>query len=411
MGTVFLAEDVPLARHVALKVIDAEHAEASLSVLRFQHEARALASVDSPHVVRVYSYGPYNRSFYFAMEHIAGLSLEDLLQKAFAENRPLEVDRVVAILEAVAVGLSAAHAKRIVHRDVKPANVMIEAGTGRAVLIDFGIARAPTAEGTETTSGTPPYMAPEQIRNEPTVGPAADIYALGCMAFELLTGRTVFEHHVSAEDVLKAHLTERPPLASSFRPELVAFDPVLERVLAKDPAERFESATAFAASMVQAARAQLFRSARRERATNTARVLVLASDASLRRTLVRETMRALEGADSSVEFACATNADEAQRAFAAHPTAAVVIDDESALGMGAELIAMLRRMPYGASATMVLVTPDVAARAAPVSRLGAHCLSKPLSVRALSTALRRATPAPPVPAPASEPRRTTAKGW
>lgn len=384
MGAVYLAEDVALRRFVALKVLDPEHAASPELVERFIHEARTIATVESPHVVRIYACGPFGASFYLAMEHVRGELLDKILQRHVDEGKRFDVNWTIAILEAVASGLGAVHAKNITHRDVKPANVVIESESGRPVLVDFGIA---SARGRSASiDGTPEYISPEQVRGDPDIGPSADTYSLACMAFEMLTGEPVFPYG-SVDALLHAHVQETPRLVSSIRSDLVTFDEVIEQGLAKRPEDRFASATAFVRALVHANQGRSSLTGKQKRGSRAARVVVLAAEASLRRTLVREVMRALDNGESSAELVCTSTVKESITAFANEPCDVVIIDDASADGRALELIARIRQMPYGTAAVVALVTPDVTANAVAAKALGAHCLGKPLNGHAVRAVL------------------------
>jgi serine/threonine protein kinase len=251
MGVVYLARDLNLDRPLALKLIARELAQDPQTIARFRREAQALATVKHQHVVQVYSYGPHDGAYFFAMEFIDGETLDHVMS---AHVSPLPIERVTSILRSVASGLGAVHAKKLVHRDVKPGNIVIEHSTGRPVLVDFGLAAnvRPTDGRTSFVGGTPYYMAPEQIKagenNAPPPGPEADQYALACMTFELLTGRPPFEA-ANVTAILAGHLHRAPPLLSDTHPDLAAIDGPLQRALAKKPEDRFESCEAFIAAL------------------------------------------------------------------------------------------------------------------------------------------------------------------
>jgi serine/threonine-protein kinase len=251
MGVVYLARDLNLDRPLALKLIARELAQDPQTIARFRREAQALATVKHQHVVQVYAYGPHDGAYFFAMEFIDGETLDHMMT---SHGSPLPLQTVTSILRAVASGLGAVHAKKLVHRDVKPGNIVVENGTGRPVLVDFGLAAnvRPTDGRTSFVGGTPYYMAPEQIKagedNAIPPGPAADQYALACMTFELLTGRPPFES-ANVTAILSGHLHRTPPLLSATHPDLAAIDEPLQRALAKRPEDRFESCEAFIAAL------------------------------------------------------------------------------------------------------------------------------------------------------------------
>src|SRR5581483_8126507 len=238
MGFVREAEHVLLGRKAALKTLLPELADDGEFRERFVGESRMVAALDHPGIIPIYDAGEVDGIVYIAMRYVAGGDLADEIDRGL-----LEPQRAVAILEQVAGALDTAHANGLVHRDVKPANVLIEDGGSRAYLTDFGIAKRAGTRGLTRTGffvGTLDYAAPEQIRGE-TVGPAADVYAFGCLLFEALTGRKPFDRETDIA-VMHAQLHDSPPPLGDLRPELPAvLDDVLGRALAKDSAARYES--------------------------------------------------------------------------------------------------------------------------------------------------------------------------
>lgn len=231
MGSVYLAEHRGLRRKVALKVLAPELAADRGFRERFVRESQLAASLEHPNVVPIYDAAEAGGVLFIAMRYIAGKDLKATLER---EGR-LSEERVARVISAVAAALDAAHAAGLIHRDVKPANVLI--GTdGHVYLTDFGIAKAASGAAlTKTGSfvGTVDYCSPEQIEGRP-LSAAADEYALACLAFECLTGRTPFARDSEAA-MMHAHLVDPPPSARALRPELRAgLDAVLARGLAKD---------------------------------------------------------------------------------------------------------------------------------------------------------------------------------
>jgi serine/threonine-protein kinase len=241
MGVIYLAQDLGLGRKVALKLIKPELASRNDVVEHFQREASALASVRHENVVDVYAFGQQDGQLFFAMEYVKGRDLDEIILEHANHGVDIPTYRALTIVRQVASGLSAVHSAGIIHRDVKPGNVVIETDTGRPVLVDFGLALPsdPTGVLSHVTAGSPPYMPPEQARADALLGPPADVYALGVTAFELLTGRLPFEYD-DTDAMLRAHATEMPPKLSSLRPNLRTFDRVLSRMLAKDPRARYD---------------------------------------------------------------------------------------------------------------------------------------------------------------------------
>jgi predicted Ser/Thr protein kinase len=242
MGVVYLATDRRLGRRVALKVIVPELAADPQFRQRFEREARVAATLEHPHVVPVYEAGEQDGSLFIAMRFIDG---HDLATEVRDHGR-LAPDRLGHIVLHVAGALDAAHRSGVVHRDVKPANVLLT-GSGddeQAYLTDFGLTREAASESGLTLTGqwvgTVDYAAPEQILGEPTDA-RSDVYALGCLAFQALTGKPPFQGAPAAR--LFAHMNEPPPSACAARSELrPEVDAALARAMAKKPADRFQSA-------------------------------------------------------------------------------------------------------------------------------------------------------------------------
>jgi serine/threonine protein kinase len=255
MGVVYRAEQRSLGRMVALKVIRPEIAGSGDYRTRFLREARLAAVVDHPHVVTVFDVGEQAGLLYLAMQWVDGLDLRALLD---AQHR-LDPDRAVRIGVQVAFALGAVHEAGLIHRDVKPSNVLVRdiGGHDHAYLTDFGVAKMPDGQGDLTRTGwvigTSGYLSPEQIRGEEP-GPRSDLYALGCVIFEALTGQRPFGGGNDAA-VRWASASGPRPVASALYPALGhGYDAFLRRALAIDPQERFASGRDFATAL-QAARA------------------------------------------------------------------------------------------------------------------------------------------------------------
>ncbi len=249
MGFVYEAEHAVLGRKAALKTLLPELVDDADFRTRFISESQTVAALDHPSIIPIYDAGVADGVVYIAMRHVGGGDLHQLL-----ESGPLDPERAVTILEQVAAGLDAAHASDLVHRDVKPGNVLIES-SGRVYLTDFGIAKRARSKGVTQTGffvGTLDYAAPEQIRGE-SVGSPADVYAFGCLLFECLTGRKPFGRE-SDVAVMHAHLQDPPPVASEARPGLpTALDAVFAQALAKEEGARFDTCR----ELIEAARACL----------------------------------------------------------------------------------------------------------------------------------------------------------
>ena len=234
MGVVYRAFDARLGRPVALKLISPEKSQDARFRARFLEESQLAASLDHSNVVPVYDAGEANGHLYIAMRYVEGTDLGTLL----AREGPLEPQRALSLIGQVAAALDAAHARGLVHRDVKPANILVmqETGGEHCYLSDFGLTRGPDPAGSQTQpahlSGTVAYTSPEQITGD-AVTERADIYSLGCVLYECLSGQPPFAGRRSMA-VLVAHVQEAPPPLAAYP----ALGPILSRALAKDPAER-----------------------------------------------------------------------------------------------------------------------------------------------------------------------------
>ncbi|MBM4346367.1 MAG: serine/threonine protein kinase, partial [Deltaproteobacteria bacterium] len=253
MGAVYAGEQVSVGRTVAIKVIRGDAGRDAEVVKRFHREARVISQLAHGNVVQLIDFGQTEQGLlYLAMELVAGQSLADEIAKG-----PMALQRAANIVGQVCDALAAAHALGVVHRDLKPDNILLTSQPGAAdvvKILDFGIAKVAKRadEGTALTQtgaiiGTPQYMSPEQIDASGQVGPATDLYALAVIAFELLAGRPPFEDKESIALLIK-HLRDRPPLlrevaANSQLPEAV--ETFVQKNLAKDPLQRSASALAF----------------------------------------------------------------------------------------------------------------------------------------------------------------------
>ena len=252
MATVFRAYQPSMDRHVAIKVIHSNILHDGALRERFQREARLIARLEHPHLLPVYDFDGEHNPPYIVMRYLEGGTLKQVQQQGRVPR-----DEFLYILRQLAGALDYAHRQGVVHRDLKPSNVMIDR-EGNAFLTDFGIARASGREkdltGTGLMIGTPGYMAPEQARADGMADKAADIYSLGVIAFEVLAGSPPYEHENGFEVIL-AHINSPIPKASERDTKLPkAIDPVLARALAKEPSNRFVTATEFVESLIGALR-------------------------------------------------------------------------------------------------------------------------------------------------------------
>jgi eukaryotic-like serine/threonine-protein kinase len=252
MATVYLARDLRHDRPVALKVLDAD-LTSGIGPERFLREIRTTANLSHPHILPLFDSGVAGEILWYVMPYVAGESLRARLTR---ENQ-LPVDDAVRITREIADALSYAHAHGVVHRDVKPENILLEAG--HAVIADFGIARAtepavrPGAvdglTGTGVVVGTPAYMSPEQAAGGKELDGRSDLYSLGCVLYEMLAGHPPFTGP-SAESVVYQHLSAEPPRITGIRPGVPAgVAMALERALAKTAADRFHPAARFAEAL------------------------------------------------------------------------------------------------------------------------------------------------------------------
>jgi serine/threonine-protein kinase len=283
-GQVWLAEDLVLKRRCAVKIVPPEiignNTDAWRNALR--REATAMASIRHPNVADVYAFGRHKDLHYFIMEWVDGEALGTEIERRRASGQPIPVRRALRIVAEACRGLAAVHKAGIVHRDVKPSNLML-ARDGRVVLIDFGLVRMPDGAGPGGAPvGTPRYMAPElgraASRPPPEDLPLADIYSLGATAYELFTGTPPFPGE-GAREVIQRHINDLPEPPSARRPDLPpVVDRLLLRALAKRPCERFSSAE----DMRAAVSAVASRLRGTEPLATVPRVLIVDDDADFR---------------------------------------------------------------------------------------------------------------------------------
>jgi len=238
MADVYLAEDQELGRRVAIKILNGRHANDDQFIERFRREAKNAAALNHPNIVSIYDRGEAEDTYYIAMEYLDGRTLKELIVGHGQAPVRVAVEYARQILSA----LRFAHRHGIVHRDIKPHNVLVDR-EGRVKVTDFGIARAGTSQMTETGSivGTAQYLSPEQARGG-EVDQRSDLYSLGVVLYELLTGKTPFEGDTPVEIAMK-HLSNTPQTPSELRSDIPPeLDMVILRALAKDPDERYQSA-------------------------------------------------------------------------------------------------------------------------------------------------------------------------
>ncbi len=247
MGAVFLAHDLTLEREVAIKVLPPDVAQDEQVVRRFQQEAKTAARLDHPNIIPIYRVESEGGLNYFVMKYISGTSLEDLLEK----KEPLPVPEIQRILWEAACAIGHAHQRGVVHRDVKPANIMFD-HDGRVMLTDFGISKAlQAATGFTATGmiiGTPHYMAPEQGKGAPVDG-RADQYSLAVVGYRMITAELPFSGD-SVHTIIYKHIYEAPPLVSAKRPGIPgSLTVAISRALSKEPDQRFATMEEFATAV------------------------------------------------------------------------------------------------------------------------------------------------------------------
>ena len=238
MADVWLADDQELGRHVAVKILHERYANDEQFVERFRREATHAAGLSHPNIVSIYDRGVAGGSYYIVMEYIEGRTLKELI----VTRGPCPVPVAISYTRQILAALRYAHKNGIIHRDIKPHNVLVDR-EGRVKVADFGIARAGASEMTEAGSivGTAQYLSPEQARGAP-VDESSDLYSTGIVLYELLTGTVPFTGETPVEIAMK-HLSQTPEAPSARRPDIPHdLDLVVLRALAKEPAERYRSA-------------------------------------------------------------------------------------------------------------------------------------------------------------------------
>lgn len=384
MGAVVLADDVQLGRAVAIKLLTPDLARTETLRRRFLDEARAMGGVRHENVAQIYSYGTYEKEPYIVMEYVPGQTVADYILRQRTNGVGLTMDEAVGIVEQVSRGLTAIHAVGIIHGDIKPSNILIGPGF-RAVVVDFGLMRwLGDAEDMSVVVGTPAYIPPEVVRADSLdlrLTPAADVYALGVTAYEMLAGRLPFQV-TTVDELFDVHLRgARAPRLTDLRPDLpAAFDEVFDRVLSGDLQARYRSADDFRRALV-AARSQA------ASARGLAQVLIADGDGDFRAT----TSVLLEASLPQTVAHGVRDASELARVLDLEAIDLVILDLGLPGGSAYELLQDVRASTRGASVPIVVVSQDVSATEWNTLRsLGADvCLPKPINPSTLVAVTRR----------------------
>ena len=249
MATIYRARDMQTGRIVAIKVLREDYSTDAKFVQRFQREAKAASTLQHPNIVQVYDYGQTDGNYYIVMELVEGTDLRRYLRSL----RVLDIDRAIIIAHSVALGLGAAHRRGIVHRDVKPQNVLV-GRDGSIKLTDFGIVSVYTEiddkrlATTGMTLGTVQYFPPEQVQGD-IISPAADVYSLGIVLYEMLTGRPPFDGDTPVA-VAMQHIQDQPTPPSQLNPNIpLALEEIILRCLEKVPEIRFRDGSQLARAL------------------------------------------------------------------------------------------------------------------------------------------------------------------
>ena len=251
MARVYLGLDDRLKRYVAIKTIDKPLRADPDYIKRFEYEAQTIAQLEHPHIVRVYRYGEADGTLYLAMQYIKGASLDSILASYHEDGTFMEPEDAVRIIRELCLALDYAHSQGVIHRDVKPSNVMLNE-SGELFLADFGLSFYRELDTQDDVFGTPSYMAPEQVLSSTYVVPQSDLYAVGVILYEIFTGQIPFTDEDPME-VARMQMEVEPPRPRSIRsaisPEVEA---LILKALAKEPQERFPSGAALVAALESA---------------------------------------------------------------------------------------------------------------------------------------------------------------
>lgn len=251
MARVYRARDVKLDRYVALKVVDTPFRADTTYVTRFRREAQAIARLEHPNIVRLYRYGEADGLLYMVMQFVEGADLHFILDSYRQDQQIIEPDQAVRITREVASALDYAHGRGVIHRDVKPANILLNR-QGDVLLSDFGLALLVEIGTRGEIFGSPHYIAPEQAISSAGAVPASDLYSLGIILYEMFTGRVPFDASEPL-DIALMHMSTSPTLPSEIRPEInPALEGVILKAISKEPGDRFSSGAELARALNEA---------------------------------------------------------------------------------------------------------------------------------------------------------------
>jgi serine/threonine protein kinase len=367
-GSCISPNDMLLDRPVALKMMLPGEQYSAEQLATFRREASALAAVRDEHVVQIFSFGEHQGQPFFAMEFVRGASLGSIVGQHARHLTTIPLHRALTIVFQVARGLQAVHRAGVLHRDIKPDNILIEEGTGRPVLIDFGLVNLlqnTTIEG--NAEGTPDYMAPEIW--QPILGnvtQASDIYAFGCTIHEILLGKPPFHDVNGVSALMTSHLVRTATPLGASNPQLAPFDPILRRAMAKSPKDRFTDALDLALALRNAAPAQVRPVLELTPSTppnvtpsrtTPAEILVIDDDPIFRKLIARAAQIAFH--DAPPRITSVSSGAEALERAAAVPPDLVLLDYNMPELNGLDTLSRLRTLQDGTRSRVIIVSGSV----------------------------------------------------